>query len=288
METSLEKSQTSVMTVKSVLQQVELIQELLNSVMKENEHFGVIQGCGNKPCLLKAGAEKICFTFRLSPSFEIQEKEYPNYHREYRVVTTLRHIESGNIVGSGVGVGSTLESKWRFRNDTQDTGQPIPQDYRQNKGKYKEQGLGAVKFGDSWKWCSIKKLEHDNPADMYNTVLKMAKKRSQVDAVLTATACSDIFAQDLEEIGDQVTKVVAKEVAKESTKAPIAPTVVDESKQNKTRDQLIAEIKPLVEKHKASKLKQVADAVGIEWDQFDAWTEASGEKLVSMLSLLKC
>ena len=35
---------------------------------------------------------------------------------------------------------------------------------------------------------------------MYNTVLKMAKKRALVDAVLTATAASDIFTQDLEDI----------------------------------------------------------------------------------------
>ncbi len=45
-----------------------------------------------------------------------------------------------------------------------------------------------------------RKLENDNPADDYNTVLKMAKKRALVDAVLTATAASDIFTQDLEDI----------------------------------------------------------------------------------------
>ena len=43
------------------------------------------------------------------------------------------------------------------------------------------------------------KVEHDNPADYYNTALKMAKKRALVDACLTVTAASDIFSQDLEE-----------------------------------------------------------------------------------------
>lgn len=42
-------------------------------------------------------------------------------------------------------------------------------------------------------------VEHDNPADYYNTVIKIAKKRAFVDAILTTTAASDIFAEDVEE-----------------------------------------------------------------------------------------
>ena len=36
-----------------------------------------------------------------------------------------------------------------------------------------------------------------------NTVLKMAKKRAQVDAVLTVASLSDIFTQDLEDLGEE-------------------------------------------------------------------------------------
>jgi hypothetical protein len=42
-------------------------------------------------------------------------------------------------------------------------------------------------------------VEHDNPADYYNTVLKIGKKRAQVDGILTVTAASDIFTQDIED-----------------------------------------------------------------------------------------
>jgi hypothetical protein len=45
-------------------------------------------------------------------------------------------------------------------------------------------------------------LEHDNPADQYNTVRKMAKKRALVDAVITATNASCIFTQDIEDMED--------------------------------------------------------------------------------------
>lgn len=43
------------------------------------------------------------------------------------------------------------------------------------------------------------RVENIDIADTYNTVLKMAKKRAHVDAILTVTAASDIFTQDLEE-----------------------------------------------------------------------------------------
>jgi len=36
--------------------------------------------------------------------------------------------------------------------------------------------------------------------DMANTVLKMAKKRAQIDGVLTVTAAFDVFSQGVEEL----------------------------------------------------------------------------------------
>jgi hypothetical protein len=49
-----------------------------------------------------------------------------------------------------------------------------------------------------------KKQVRTNPADVANTILKMAKKRAQVDAVITATAASDIFTQDIEDLPPEV------------------------------------------------------------------------------------
>jgi hypothetical protein len=43
-----------------------------------------------------------------------------------------------------------------------------------------------------------------DPADVANTVLKMAKKRAQIDMTLTATAASDIFTQDLEDLPEDL------------------------------------------------------------------------------------
>ena len=50
-----------------------------------------------------------------------------------------------------------------------------------------------------YRWQNDQRVEYDNPADYYNTALKMAKKRAHVDAILTATAASDCFTQDVED-----------------------------------------------------------------------------------------
>jgi hypothetical protein len=75
-------------------------------------------------------------------------------------------------------------------------------------------GFAGDKFGtkkdDAGIWMITthgEKVEHDNPADYYNTCLKMAKKRAHVDAILTATAASDIFTQDIEDMPEVIPQV---------------------------------------------------------------------------------
>jgi len=56
------------------------------------------------------------------------------------------------------------------------------------------QGLGACNSKE-------KKYERQSGFNIDNTILKMAKKRSQVDASLTVASLSEIFTQDLEDTG---------------------------------------------------------------------------------------
>jgi len=196
-----------------VVEQVALSQNVMKSVMKDGEHFGKIPGCGDKPTLLKPGAEKLCFTFRMDPQFDIDIVDLGKGHREYRIKCTLYAINGGNRLGSGVGSAATMESKWRFRTGPKElTETPVPKDYWDNRHsdpKKAHEAIGGkghtVAKGEDGKWyiaTAGEKVEHDNPADVYNTVLKMAKKRAMVDAVLTCTAASDIFTQDIEELVD--------------------------------------------------------------------------------------
>lgn len=184
------------LTIGDVKHQINLIQSLMKDVMKEDEHFGVIPGCGSKMVLLKAGAEKLSFVFRHTVKFNITTTNLDKGHKEYTVITEIKS-RNGRYLGEGVGCCSTQESKYKYRWD--DTEQDVPKEY----WKSRDQSLIG---GDSYtvrkkenKWLVFQRIEHDNPADYYNTCLKIAKKRSMVDAEITVCAASDIFTQDLEE-----------------------------------------------------------------------------------------
>jgi len=201
--------QQTALTVGQVKDQVQLIQHIMKEVMHKDTHFGAIPGCGDKPTLLKAGAEKLAVTFRFATDISVERIEMGSGHREYEV--TVRVLNSnGDFLGAGVGACSTMEGKYRYRN----AGRVCPECKAENtiiKGK-EEYGGGWICFarkggcGEKWKdgdkaieGQQPGKVEHDNPADYYNTCLKMAKKRAMVDAILTTTAASDIFTQDIED-----------------------------------------------------------------------------------------
>jgi hypothetical protein len=204
--------QLATMTIKDLLAQVAMVQEVMGSVMKDGQHYGKVPGCGDKPTLLKPGAEKLAFVFRLNPEFDVKEENLPGGHRTYTILCTMKQIGSGQTLGQGVGVGSTMEAKYRFRTGPKTlTGKPVPKEYwdlRQANPQKAAELIGkghTVAKNDAGMWEIAEggsKVEHDNPADYYNTVLKMAKKRAQIDATLTCTAASDIFTQDLEDIRD--------------------------------------------------------------------------------------
>lgn len=171
--------------------QVNTIQQVMNQVMKSGTHYGVIPGC-KEPSLFKPGAEKIMATFRLSPEIEIIDKSDIDQVR-YQIKLRLKS-PSGLYVGEGVGECSSNEEKykWRravcteeFEETTVDRRREKWSKGYQNKPNYKQQQIRT------------------ESADLANTILKMAKKRALIDAVLTATAASDCFTQDIEDLPEE-------------------------------------------------------------------------------------
>jgi len=190
--------------VKQVAAQITAIQRLMLEVMKEGEHFGVIPGT-NKKSLYKAGAEKIGLTFRLAPAYEVESKDLPGGHLMVTVKCTLSHIVNGTVWGQGLGICSTMEGKYRFREGPPEvTTKPVPQAFWKERDPALLGGNDFKPVKVDGKWFIGKKtgskIECENPADYYNTVIKMAKKRAHVDAILTATAASDIFTQDIRDM----------------------------------------------------------------------------------------
>ena len=202
------------LTAHQVKQQVQLIQEVMRSIMQEGQHYGKVPGCGDKPTLLKPGAEKLSLTFRLRPVInngqDIRITELGGGHREINVYCHILNSE-GTELATGIGSCSTMESKYRYRGGEKiSTGKPVPKEYWNLKkdGKISEaqesiggRGFAPGKIEGNWEICSVgEKMENPDIADVYNTVLKMAKKRAYVDGILSATAASDIFTQDLEDL----------------------------------------------------------------------------------------
>ena len=190
---NLVKIEDYAMSVTSLLGQVALIQNVMKEVMQENVHYGKIPGT-DKPTLLKPGAEKLCLTFRLNPSYEIIEKIREKDFIAYTVKCSLTHIISQTPIASGIGSCNSRETKYRYR--------MIQSEKKPNKEEaaiLKAKGLGRwKKFGEAWSW--MERIENDNPWDHDNTLIKMACKRALVAATLNATVASDIFTQDIEDM----------------------------------------------------------------------------------------
>jgi hypothetical protein len=236
-------------TPKDVSAQINAIQHLMRENMTENEHWGVIPGCGNKPALLKPGAEKLGLMFRLAGKYETQEINLPNSHLDVKVKCGLYHIVTGAFWGEGLGSCSTMESKYRYRSGVgESTGVKVPKEYwdlrRTDPAKAMEIiGKGyTTKKGEDGLWYIVEKIDRvENPdiADTYNTVRKIAKKRAFVDAMLSATAASDIFTQDIDEMfGQQETQ--AQKDKKEAIKTQEAVVVESQDTPKSTGTGLIS------------------------------------------------
>lgn len=192
-------------TAGEVRDQVRLIQEVMQSVMKKDTHYGVIPGC-KQPSLYKAGSEVLLTTFRIGTRIRIEDASTADCAR-YRVIVEGFHQSTGMILGEGVGECSSSEEKYKWRKAVCDAEfDATPEGMR--RLKYGNKGGGG--------YYTVKQVRTE-PADQANTVLKMAKKRAQIDFTLTATAASDIFTQDIEDFDDHA------ETAAEESKKPEEP-----------------------------------------------------------------
>jgi len=214
------------MSVEGITKQVQLIQKVMGAVMQKDEHYGIIPGT-QKPSLLKPGAEKLCLTFRLDPDYkiirEVREKDFI----AYTIKCDLTHIPTSQNIASGIGSCNSRETKYRYRHIEESTGKPVPREYwsakTANNSKEMKRILGgdgfrASKIDNNWVIAKSQKIENDNPWDLDNTIIKMACKRALVAATLNATAASDIFTQDIEDMPPEIISPEKKAPPKAATK----------------------------------------------------------------------
>jgi len=194
METAITKATEQHLTAADVRAHVNLIQEVMAAVMKPGVHYGTIPGCGGKKTLLKAGSEIILTTFRIAVDPKVEDLSTEDTAR-YRVTTHGVAMGNGTFVGAGVGECSSDEEKYKWRAAVcAEEFEETPANRRRIKwGKGKGQNPAYKK-----------QQVRTEAADVANTVLKMSKKRSQVDMTLTSTAASDLFDQDTEDMPESL------------------------------------------------------------------------------------
>ena len=220
------------LSVNEIISKVAKVREVAACVMKDGIHYGTIPGTP-KPTLYKAGGEILALTFRLAPRYEGERLpiDLGDGHREYIIRCELFHITTGAFIAAGMGSCSTMESKYRYRpGPVTPTGKAVPRDYwdqRKTNPPAAQASIGGKghsvkKIDGSWQIVIAgEPIDNPNIADVYNTVLKIAAKRSYIDAILKATAASEVYTQDMEDI-------TANERAREGNHnepAPAAPTI---------------------------------------------------------------
>lgn len=183
------------LTAADIRATVNLMQDVMLEVMKDGTHYGTIPGTRSKS-LYKAGAEKLMATFRLAAKPEVEDLS-DGGEIAYRVTVNLLSA-NGTFVGAGIGECSSAEDKYSWRAAVCDEEWDETPENRRRIKYAKWQGR-----------VEKKKQVRTNPADVANTILKMAKKRALVDAVITATAASDIFTQDIEDLPEEVAAEIA-------------------------------------------------------------------------------
>ena len=189
MSEELQIVQNQVLSVTEIKSHVATIHQVMKEVMKKGVHYDKIQGCGDKPMLLKPGAEKILTTFMLAPQFIVEDLS-TEHNIYFRVVTKLYHQLTKTYMGDGIGECNSLEKKYAWRAAVCD-----------EEFDNTDENLRRINYKKGWNGKPNEKIQQVRQ-DMFtisNTLLKMAKKRSLVDAVMNVTACSDIFEQDLDE-----------------------------------------------------------------------------------------
>jgi ssDNA-binding Zn-finger/Zn-ribbon topoisomerase 1 len=237
----LDNVEQSLLSIENDIKRMEnnlgIIQKCMGRVLKENIHYGVIPGT-KKPTLLKPGADVLVRLFNFSPSFAITKTDKAGGHREYEICASLTG-PAGNFLGSADASCSTLEAKYRYRKGGIECPECGAKNVKKGSAQYgggfycstRDGGCGA-KFKDRDPRIDNQetgRVENPDPADLWNTVLKMAEKRALVAVVLMVTGASYLFTQDMEDLTDYTDSIIPPPPKPKSEPEPAPAPVADDN-----------------------------------------------------------
>jgi hypothetical protein len=178
------------MSIQDAVARYNAVVEFTRKVMKSGKDYGVIPGTGDKPTLLKPGAEKLCSLFGLCPEFITTDKIVDFSTGLFYFEHRCDLYRNGVKIASGIGSCNSKEKKYRYRNvmewkaTDEEKAQAIRVETRQGqRGPYK-----------------VYTIENTEPFDLVNTISKMSQKRALIAATLVAANASEFYTQDIEDM----------------------------------------------------------------------------------------
>ncbi len=157
--------------VEDVKRSMDLFQELVTTLLVEERDYGGLPGLQGK-VLLDSGANLVMNAYDLYPGERrVMRMDIADGRISVVLEVPLVSRKTGQVVSTGVGAGSTLETKhrWRWVNKPAEWGHGV-----------EEIAKMKTRSGEGWKQWRIPNQETD---DLLNTIFKMCSKRGEVDAV---------------------------------------------------------------------------------------------------------
>lgn len=164
-----------------VVKQNYVVKSFVKNELKEGiyDDYGPIPGFGDKPTLLKPGAEKLCALFDV-----IIQKEITHREIDVNRVMTIKSKYGEKTANGFVAVEAKCILIDRL------------------SGSIQAIGVGAA--------SNEEPKQFKNLGEAYNSVVKFAGKRAEVDAALGLSLVSDMFTQDIEDMEKEDKKPAAK------------------------------------------------------------------------------
>ena len=241
------------------------VQHIRDKVLKDGVHYGILPGT-KKPTLYQEGADSLGLTFKIAFTFEnVMEGDGID---EIAVRSKCIAAYHGELLGDCEGYASSNEEKYKWRKvvHTNEYDATDP-DRRRMKWQYDGTAIKQVRT---------------EPADIVNTVLKMAQKRAKLGVIKTVLAIGEMFGVDL----DDVPKEIREELV--GDQAP----VTEPKKKKKTKDKAKKKASPAPVSTKADPDEAAEELANVgqvtafkkakETDSYTLWAvEINGNKFIT-------
>jgi hypothetical protein len=166
-------------TIATAKHNIQMMQKAVSEVLEEGIDYGTYPGI-KEPFLWDPGASKVRDFFDVYPVHKVLSQTEKDGYLTIIMEAQLIWRKSGQMVASGVGACSMLESKYKYRW----VDNPEEEGYNKNECKKKFRD-GQVKY-------RILNPEYD---ELINTITKMSAKRAEVDAAQSLPGVSTAIAK---------------------------------------------------------------------------------------------